>query len=1141
MPWTCGQCGNDVERDDATACPDCQAPKTAWTMVKDTTRRFVLTKARLEAYRGQSSEGAPSEQPPSELTPEGWQPTERAPAVPLAQARAWEEAGQRPPEDALIKARVVAKSARNPRLLLTVNFAQAEAREQEHAPDPEPESAPWEAHLLCVCGVGEGEALPSFPGLVVLDVSEGEGAGHAPSLEVARKKSALTLQLEPYASSGDLQVVRVLDVFLSGSAWPQPRYGGDEWSSLAAPLAEALRALEAAGEGATLAVAGHADPSGDAAKNHALSAQRAEALRALLMGEREAFAAAVREHHGVVCLQANLDHFAEEFLWPELQPGKIDDKWGPITQSAVSSFQRAFKEARQTLELGEVPAPNDEAPASHPVDEVTLGAFCDLVGWLLRCALGLSGEELAQRRAAIAWAEPATLALGDSFPLEGEPEERSRRVELLILPAEGAPPLTCPGEARRYERAEVPAYGEDTTQQVLEVPPWRAYVLDLRTVDELGRALPSVELELGGEAIQTDAVGYWRRYGVEAKQGKLTLRSPAGERLRFAEQEGEGDPELDVRLGAEAVTSVTVLGRVPAEILEQQRRYERIVRRRPPTEGEPSKVTTRRTDAPAPTQEGTSSAEPEQDTALASRRYCADPVALAVFGNERSGDFALPHAEMVQGLDDWLSDYHPNLTGRGWWLNLLVGTGEKQLLMVYDRAGSLHYSWELPQADTVRGLYGAYAPLESGRGFNYYRDLSELRYGLRGPSDTGRFELTDFLSPAQADAWRAHLRSQAGALPVVYHAPTHSRLFQVALFGGSGQLEPYTGGTALTRASVHRRNLGCCRAIDFAYRGYAKGYLSKLEGCKTEADVRRLGPPRAPSLYRLPVDAKLDELKELSDAQQLASNQEFELWQAIGQKLSVIWNEPLAGKPFLVVKHAHALTTGTGTVKVEHCITWDPDRGTLKKKQETASVRVDMTKVGKLGGKLGKRKIPVGAGFEGEVDLETGETKQKLHVKLGALDSEFASDGGVKITRGVATGEMNLFTGEVGQGATLKLEGLPYEPELYVGLHWQLAKPDDVLAWTSNAPGFFERRSTKELLETARWGDLNRDERDKLELLGFDQESWDARHVTPLVELPEAVRQDPQNLEAAQEIATIHLGFSRTGWKPAWQALAKKK
>jgi len=392
---------------------------------------------------------------------------------------------------------------------------------------------------------------------------------------------------------------------------------------------------------------------------------------------------------------------------------------------------------------------------------------------------------------------------------------------------------------------------------------------------------------------------------------------------------------------------------------------------------------------------------------------------------------------------------------------------------------------------------------------------------------------------AQADAWRAHLRAQAGALPVVYHAPTHGRLFQVALFGGSGQLEPHTGGTVLTRAAVHQRNLGCCRAIDFAYRGYAKGYLSKLEGCKTEADVRTLGPPRAPALYRLPVDAKIDELKELSDAQQLASNKEFELWQKIGEKLSVIWNEPLAGKPFLVIKQANALTTGTGTVKVEHSMTWDPDRGTIKKREETASAKVEVSKVGKLGGKLGKRKVPVGATFEGELNVETGETKQKATLTTGPLNTEVASDGAVKVTKGVATGEMNLFTGEVGHGLTFKLEGLPYEPELYVGLHWQLAKPDDVLAWTSNAPGFFERRSTKELLESTRWGDLNRDEQEKLKLFGFDQDSWDARHVTPLAELPEAVRKDPHELTAAQEVATVHLGFSRTGWKAAWQAMVK--
>lgn len=1143
MPWTCGQCGDEVQRDDAAACPSCQAPKSAWTMFSNTTRRFVLGKTRLEAYRGQRSEPAPAEQAPSELSPEGWQPSERAPAVPLAQARAWEEAGERPPEDALIKARVVAKSVRKPSLLLTVNFARAEAREREHVPDPPPERAPWEAHLLCVAGVGEGEAPPTFPGLVVLDVSEGEG--HALSLELARKKSVLTLELEPYGGAGELELVRVQGVFRSGSALPQLSYDEEQgWSSLAAPLAEALRALDAAGEGARLAVAGHADPSGDAAVNHTLSGQRAEAIRALLMGEREAFAAAVGEHHGVACLQAALDHVGYELIWPHVLPGPIDGELGPLTEGAVRAFRSDFAEARPALGLEDAPAPAAEAPVGERLDAPTLGALCDLIGWELRCALGLSASELAERRARIAWAEPASLALGDSFPLPEEPAERSRRVELLILPAEGAPALTTPGEARRYERREVPAYDEGCQQRARQVPPWRGYTLDLQTVDELGRALPGVELALEGQPLATDSTGYARRYGLSA--GELNLSSPQGEQLRLTEQEGEGDPRLNVELGAEAVTSVTVLGRVDAELLEEVRRHERVVRRRPPTgAGEGDKVSPRRGVAASPGGEVASTPENEKETSVSHKRYLVDQVALAAFGQHPSSDFALPSEALTPVLDGWLGDYHPNLAGRGWWLNLVISSSKGSLLYVYDRSLNRCLAFQLPSANTIQGLYGAYAAFESGGGFRFYRDLQERRWGLAAADreEEGASlppQLTDYLTPEDGEAWRAHLRAQGGALPVLYLAPSHDRLAHLALMGGSGELEPYVGGTALTRANVHRRNLGCCSAIALAYRAYGEGYRTKLEACKTEADVRELGPPRAPALYLLPVGARAEELEELSDAQGGAATEEFRLWQKIGEKLSVIWNEPLAGKPFLVVKHAHALTTGTGTVKVEHSMTWDPDRGTLEKKQETASVRVDMTKTARLGGKLGKRKIPVGAGFEGEVDLETGETKNKLHVKLGPLDSEFASDGGVKITRGVATGEMNLYTGEVGQGATLKLEGLPYEPEFYVGLHWQLTKPDDVLAWTSSAPGFFERRSTKELLETARWGDLNRDERDKLELLGFDQRSWDARHLTPLAELPESVRKDPQHLEAAQEIATIHLGFSRTAWKGAWRALAKK-
>jgi hypothetical protein len=51
VPWTCGACGVEAERDE-TECPSCAAPKTSWTMVRQQTRTFVLAVKRFEVLRG---------------------------------------------------------------------------------------------------------------------------------------------------------------------------------------------------------------------------------------------------------------------------------------------------------------------------------------------------------------------------------------------------------------------------------------------------------------------------------------------------------------------------------------------------------------------------------------------------------------------------------------------------------------------------------------------------------------------------------------------------------------------------------------------------------------------------------------------------------------------------------------------------------------------------------------------------------------------------------------------------------------------------------------------------------------------------------------------------------------------------------
>ena len=162
-----------------------------------------------------------------------------------------------------------------------------------------------------------------------------------------------------------------------------------------------------------------------------------------------------------------------------------------------------------------------------------------------------------------------------------------------------------------------------------------------------------------------------------------------------------------------------------------------------------------------------------------------------------------------------------------------------------------------------------------------------------------------------------------------------------------------------------------------------------------------------------------------------------------------------------------------------------------------------------VGGGSGNRQIGVGANYE--VDLESGEGKTSVNAKIGNWGIEASDDGSQKVTGpfGISS-EGNMRRGEFGFGGALSTHDLfsllrenqgqevaddafrniP-NAELYLGLHFQGLREDNILAVVSRAPGFFERRSLTNLLaQTTQWTDLNLDEKTHLEALGWNMNLW---------------------------------------------------
>lgn len=104
MPWTCSTCQIAVPLDDVP-CPNCAAPKTAWTMLKDRTRLMVVsTKKKVQLLRGTSYRALAAGDPLH--VEDEWVKTEEVTAVPKARARSWLAAGRLPPSSQLLLLRL---------------------------------------------------------------------------------------------------------------------------------------------------------------------------------------------------------------------------------------------------------------------------------------------------------------------------------------------------------------------------------------------------------------------------------------------------------------------------------------------------------------------------------------------------------------------------------------------------------------------------------------------------------------------------------------------------------------------------------------------------------------------------------------------------------------------------------------------------------------------------------------------------------------------------------------------------------------------------------------------------------------------------------------------------------------------------
>ena len=263
MPWTCQACSTDVEADD-TVCPHCEAPKTSWTMVAETTRTLKVTPGRrFKLMRGEGTEPVDPDNP--DQAEDALSVTKVARVIERDVAQQIASEGKLPAPCDVLSVRLFPNGYEDLSLTLTVEYGADEdgtlefPDAREASEDEAVESL--DLRFLFVCGgsAPDGESL-QFEGLEVVDLSEDTPEGYAPGVGFAALgKRPKALPVKPAESSA-----RRLCLNLTGPGGAPPlakqdyviSFDGGERSGTTDDGGVLREGLPEAIEEATLSVAG---------------------------------------------------------------------------------------------------------------------------------------------------------------------------------------------------------------------------------------------------------------------------------------------------------------------------------------------------------------------------------------------------------------------------------------------------------------------------------------------------------------------------------------------------------------------------------------------------------------------------------------------------------------------------------------------------------------------------------------------------------------------------------------------------------------------------------------------------------------------------------------------------------------------
>lgn len=895
-------------------------------------------------------------------------------------------------------------------------------------------------------------------------------------------------------------------------------------------------------------IVGHTDTSGGVEYNFELSLLRAENIYHLLVGNQSSWAELCESKHRIEDYQQILNSFG-------FPAGPIDNILGEKTRGGLKSFAQWYNANKKSIGHGDQPNIPEHDLTGQVLGKKTWNAFFGFYMWALAQQLGisLSEEEFAQYRDLVKFADPAQpyIGCGESFPVdEGEKEnyrsQANRRVELLFFDPGEMPGFTAPPfSGKTYTRSDIPIYLPNFyKQEYIEPGDLPTVAIDIQSVDGMGHPVGNAKLllkhSLGDEhSVTTDKNGYVKVE--ELPPGNVRVCDPDGNPFRFFAHNQQAEAVIFTHLAGIRINSVVV---EPYDF-EEQRENQIYNHMYGPKYIAPGSPEPDPADLPVPEPEPLPDEPDETDN-----RY-----RVLAFDNlwmlARTDDEEIDHEVLIKQFGQYVADYQikPKEVD---YLVLLFQRQRGEVRMFTSGGKELgKFKTRLP----IDSPWGAYAPGPVPvDGKVLFVDVATMS-GLMTSGETLR-DIDELIASEELDRFNKLYEKHKKGIIVCYSAPNNESIDFLALHGGCGRLEAYThpdNKNAAIDKRIHTRNLAYVRTSTRAHRRYINTYVGQVEEAKSEDEIRALGPPLEPYRFPTPRHASDQQMLDLFNA---ANTSTLKAYSAIAKRCDFLMGRASDGTIFLRTKFSLTLPGEISSKSSKQAvaaklaenpvgfyddrkISWNfdfTDQGVIKK--TTASYSAGLQgNVGK-----GSKKLPIKGGFEGEVDLKTGETQTSFAIESKNRFGIEIDDGGtLKLKHKGAVVSTNKSTGGFGYTfSTPESESFPIKGEIYVGVHWQLAREESILAYLVKAPGFFERRSVNKIIHPqTHWARLRPNEQAALMVLGFTQETWDRKYIDPAA-LPKSTGTKGNKLKPGEQVAITKLGIPFEEWHKLWIPIKKQ-